>query len=95
LSSSNNFHHLLSFTDFGNPGRSNFFGLKPAEENFIAPGKKVCKQACYHDLECQQRQHFPAHKQEDCQRIIASKQQSTALTTYSRGYASMVQAGVM
>ena len=27
--------------DFGNPGGSNFFGLKPSRENFIAPGKKV------------------------------------------------------
>jgi gamma-glutamyltranspeptidase len=33
----------LFFADFGNPGRSNFSGLKPAEENFIAPGKKVCR----------------------------------------------------
>jgi gamma-glutamyltranspeptidase len=27
--------------DFGVPGRSNFFGLKPSEANFIYPGKKV------------------------------------------------------
>jgi gamma-glutamyltranspeptidase len=27
--------------DFGVPGRSNFFGLKPSEANFIVPGKKV------------------------------------------------------
>lgn len=27
--------------DFGNPGRSNFYGLKPSKENFIAPGKRV------------------------------------------------------
>ncbi|KAL3934573.1 MAG: hypothetical protein SGBAC_009738 [Bacillariaceae sp.] len=25
--------------DFGNPGRSNYYGLKPSPENFIAPGK--------------------------------------------------------
>jgi gamma-glutamyltranspeptidase len=28
--------------DFGVPGRSNYYGLKPAESNFISPGKKVC-----------------------------------------------------
>jgi gamma-glutamyltranspeptidase len=27
--------------DFGNPGRSNFYGLAPSEENFIYPGKRV------------------------------------------------------
>ncbi|CAB9511446.1 Glutathione hydrolase 1 proenzyme [Seminavis robusta] len=26
--------------DFGNPGRPNYFGLKPSEANFIQPGKK-------------------------------------------------------
>jgi gamma-glutamyltranspeptidase len=26
--------------DFGNPGRSNYYGLKPSKENFIAAGKK-------------------------------------------------------
>eukprot|EP00934_Nitzschia_sp_Nitz4_P003035 Nitzschia sp. Nitz4//scaffold157_size52427//14180//19011//NITZ4_006838-RA/size52427-processed-gene-0.22-mRNA-1//1//CDS//3329537449//3025//frame0 len=26
--------------DFGNPGRSNFYGLTPSKENFIAPGKR-------------------------------------------------------
>jgi hypothetical protein len=34
-------HHPLETVDFGNPGRSNFYGLKPSEENFIAPGKRV------------------------------------------------------
>lgn len=32
--------------DFGVPGKSNFFGLKPSEANFIAPGKKVCIYVC-------------------------------------------------
>jgi gamma-glutamyltranspeptidase / glutathione hydrolase len=27
-------------TDFGNPGKANYFGLKPSEANFISPGKK-------------------------------------------------------
>ena len=27
--------------DFGNPGQSNFYGLRPSEENFISPGKRV------------------------------------------------------
>jgi gamma-glutamyltranspeptidase len=27
--------------DFGVPGRSNYYGLKPSEANFVAPGKKV------------------------------------------------------
>lgn len=26
--------------DFGNPGRSNYYGLKPSPENFVSPGKK-------------------------------------------------------
>ncbi|CAJ1896899.1 unnamed protein product [Cylindrotheca closterium] len=26
--------------DFGNPGRSNYYGLKPSPENFVAPGKR-------------------------------------------------------
>jgi gamma-glutamyltranspeptidase len=30
-------------TDFGNPGRSNFYGLKPSEANFISPGKRVSR----------------------------------------------------
>ncbi|MGK3755246.1 MAG: gamma-glutamyltranspeptidase, partial [Bacillariaceae sp.] len=28
--------------DFGVPGKSNFYGLKPSKANFIAPGKRVC-----------------------------------------------------
>lgn len=27
-------------TDFGNPGKENYFGLRPSEANFISPGKK-------------------------------------------------------
>lgn len=27
--------------DFANPGKANFFGLKPSKENFISPGKRV------------------------------------------------------
>jgi gamma-glutamyltranspeptidase len=26
--------------DFGNPGKANYFGLKPSDANFISPGKK-------------------------------------------------------
>jgi len=27
--------------DFGVPGKSNFYGLKPSKSNFITPGKRV------------------------------------------------------
>ena len=33
--------NLQCASDFGYPGESNFFGLKPSEANFVAPGKKV------------------------------------------------------
>lgn len=30
-----------TLSDFGNPGRSNYYGLRPSPANFIAPGKRV------------------------------------------------------
>jgi len=33
-------HFFLAFADFGNPGKANYFGLKPSRANFIQPNKK-------------------------------------------------------
>jgi gamma-glutamyltranspeptidase len=32
--------HILSCTDFATPGKSNAYGIRPSESNYVAPGKR-------------------------------------------------------